>query len=81
MPQIVASLGTKYKCDLSQKAWSVLPVGQNGFSLGQCLSANLCPFKVCKGGGGQLNCELWVIKKKKEKKRVREAVLDQTAVY
>ena len=44
VPQIVASRGTKYNSDLSQKAGSVLPVGQHGLSLWQCLSELLLPF-------------------------------------
>jgi hypothetical protein len=72
VPQIVSSRGTKYNFDLSQKAGSVLPVGQHSLSLWQCLSENLCPFRFIKrGGGGQFNCQLWVIKKKKKKKKVR----------
>jgi hypothetical protein len=67
VPQIVASRGTKYNFDLSQKDGSVLPVGQHSLSLWQSLSENLCPFRFIKrGGGGRLNCQLWVIKKKKE---------------
>ena len=68
VPQIVASRGTKYNFDLSQKDWSVLPVGQHSLSLWQSLSENLCPFRFIKRGGGQFNCQLWVIKKKKKKK-------------
>jgi hypothetical protein len=52
VPQIVASRGTKYNSDFSQKAGSVLPVGQHGLSLWQCLSENLCPFRFIKRGGG-----------------------------
>ena len=51
VPQIVASRGTKYNFDLSQKAGSVLPIGQHGLSLGQWLSENLCPFRFIKGEG------------------------------
>ena len=72
VPQIVASRGTKYNSDFSQKGGSVLPVGQHGLSLWQCLSDNLCPFRFIKRGrGGNYIVSSGLLKKKKEKKRVR----------
>jgi hypothetical protein len=70
VPQIVSSRGTKYNFDLSQKAGSVLPVGQHSLSLWQCLSENLCPFRFIKRGGGDNSIvSSGLLKKKKKKKK------------